>query len=161
VFKLNVQIRLHNEYWAVAHTCEELGRYYRAGFNWYNRFNGIRVGDMRWGPHISFIRGEEPTDFFEWNALHEKEIEVEIEPIYRTNGKHLWFNILSEQIFDLREKVGLKRYRYTHPPFNGLHLTLGTYHRKDENDNTQLVIPDSLIEDDWLPLARELRELDD
>ncbi len=57
MFELNVQIRLHNEYWAVAHTCEELGRYYRAGFNWYNRlFDHFRSA----GTEIKFVLA--PTD---------------------------------------------------------------------------------------------------
>lgn len=134
------QLRLHREFWLVAHCCEELGRYYREGFNRANRFVGIKIGDTHWGPHISIVRNEEPQDKALWSLYHEQDIEFEYEPIYKTNGKHLWFDVQCDEMFKIRKRLGLED-----RPFYNLHLTLGTYHRTGETDPTVIHIPRTLL----------------
>ena len=139
MYKSTGQLRLHQDWWLVLHACPELGRYYRRGFNLLNRFNGIKIGDTRWGPHISVVRGEEPLYWKRWDQYHEIDIEFEYNPIYQTDGKHVWFPIKCDRLLDIREELGLKR----QPRFY-LHLTLGVYHKITEDDTTSIFIPENL-----------------
>lgn len=162
MLRLTGQIRVHRDWWLVVHLDPELGRYYRQGFNWHNRFAGLEIGDMKWGPHISFVRKEIPPNLHLWQPLHEVDVEVDIQPIYRTNGRHLWFNVVCNQLLDIRERLGLERHRVDDPPFYGLHLTLGVLHRKSPDDQTELVMPWTLDnEDDWKPVPRPLDDPDE
>jgi len=142
------QLRLHREYWLVAHIDPELGRYYREGFNRANRFVGVKVGDTHWGPHVSIVRNEEPPRLALWNLYHERDIEFYYEPVYKTNGKHIWFDVICDEMMRIRERLGLKQ-----PPFYNLHLTLGTYHRTSDADPTVIRIPPSLL------VAGEIQEV--
>lgn len=137
------QLRLHREFWLVIHPSDDLGRYYREGFNWHNRFNGLRLGDTKWGPHVSIVRNEIPPNIALWNLYHEQDIEFEYEPIYRTNGHHVWFNVCCDAALEIRRRLRLPRL-----PYYNLHLTIGCYHRRSKDDTTLLTIPPTLIEGD-------------
>jgi hypothetical protein len=140
------QIRCHKDDWLVIHTCEDMGRYYRRVFNWSNRFssNGV-VGDTKWGPHISLVRGE-PHDPTWWQLYHLQEIEFEYNTVLRTNGKHLWFPVKCDEVYEIRKKLKLPPYPFPEEEYYGLHLTIGTYHRSSEDDPVELVIPKDLSE---------------
>ena len=138
MYKSIGQLRLHRDWWLVVHICPELGRYYRRGFNWWNRFAGGLVGDTKWGPHISVVRKEEPLYWKRWDSYHEIDIEFEYEAKYETDGKHLWLPISCERLLDIREELGLRR-----RPYYGLHATLGVYHKISENDPMRIIIPTS------------------
>ena len=132
------QIVVHNDWWICIHVCPDLGRYYRMGFNWFSRFKGYGIGDTRWGPHISFVRGEMPTKLNIWQSLQNKEIRFFYEPEYCTNGYYVWFPVICDEAFDIRESLGLERVK----PNIKLHLTLGVYHREGPNDKLQIEVPD-------------------
>lgn len=138
MYKSVGQLRLHRDWWLVVHVCPELGRYYRCGFNRLNRFVGAEIGNTKWGPHISVVRKEEPIYWKRWDNYHEIDVEFEYEPIYRTDGKHVWLDISCDRLLEIREELGLKRL-----PHFSLHVTLGVYHKISEEDSTQIVIPDS------------------
>ena len=135
------QIRIHSDNWLVIHCESDLGRYYRSGFNWHNRYSEIVLSDTKWGPHVSIIRDEITPNPELWKPFHEQEIVFEYEPIYRTNGKHVWFNVNCNKALDIREKLGLPRF----PAYN-LHLTLGCYHKTGPEDATELILPLSLVD---------------
>jgi len=139
LFKSVGQIRIHRESWLAVHACTDLGRYYRKGFNWIHRFENFKIGDTKWGPHISIVRSEPSTNIDFLQTLHETEIEFEYEPVYRTNGRHVWFNVFCERAFEIRKTLLLPE-----PPIFNLHLTLGVYHREHENDMTQLTLIDTI-----------------
>ncbi len=140
MFKSSGQIRIHREWWLVTHCCEDLAHYYVSVFNHANRFAGVKIGSTHWGPHISIVRNEEPFDKALWSLYHEQDIEFEYEPIYRTNGKHLWFDVKCDDMFRIRRRLGLDIL-----PYYNLHLTLGTYHRSSDADPTVVKIPRSLL----------------
>ena len=142
MFKSSGQIRIHREFWLVVHCCEDLARYYVNIFNWENRFNGLKIGSTHWGPHISIVRNEEPIDKALWSLYHEQEIEFEYEPIFRTNGKHLWFNVKCDEFFHIRKRLGLSL-----EAFYKWHITLGTYHRVGDTDTNAITIPRTLLVD--------------
>ena len=54
-----------------------------------------------------------------------KEVEFTYNPEYRTNGKHFWFRIYSEDALQIRKDAGLGKYEH------GLHLTVGLVSEKD------------------------------
>jgi len=55
------------------------------------------------------------------NKFHKKEIHFNYDISPRTNGKHWWLKVISEDFENIREECG-----YTRTPYWSFHLTLGT-----------------------------------
>lgn len=129
------RVSLHN-WWAVVHVDKELGKYYRHLFNYHHRFKQYKVGETHWGPHISFIRDEKPPRLDVWEGLSGREIKFKYKNLVRTNGKHIWLDVICEEFFDIRKDLGLS---YLLPNCHP-HLTVGVYHKKTEDDDTTMQI---------------------
>lgn len=130
-------IRVHSDWWMTVHCCRELGRYYRHIFNHFAKYRGYLVGETHWGPHISFVRGEEPVYWKKWEQWHETEVEFEFQPRFVSNGKHIWFPVKCNFLHDIRDELGLKRDLL----YCDMHLTLGVYHSQHDEDRQQIDIP--------------------
>jgi hypothetical protein len=92
-------------------------------YAWLCRRHGLRVQKNRkWGPHISFIKGEEPPDKALWGS-HKGPITFWYANHIRIdNGCHAWLDVWSDQLIELRAALGL-------PPKIKMsyHLTIGRY----------------------------------
>lgn len=131
------QLRLHREYWLVAHVCADLGRYYRHLFNLTTRTYGIAASNPSWGPHISIIRDECPlANQCMWQAFHETQIEFEYGDTIKTEGRHIWVDVHCEEMHNIRELFGLPR-----DPIYPFHITVGVFNRDTVNDPRLLRMP--------------------
>lgn len=74
------------------------------------------------GAHISVIKGEKPKYPEFWKYMDKQWIEFQYEPApYSDNGKHVWINVYSKQLSDIRIKLGLReRSRF--------HITIGRFY---------------------------------
>jgi len=87
--------------------------------------HGLHLTEPLAGLHISMVRGERVVDKRRWKALLGKQIEFRYAHRPRTNGKHWWLPIESEELYDIRESLGLKRLQRF-----PLHLTFGVVGEK-------------------------------
>ena len=87
---------------------------------------GLKLQSSAWGPHISVIRGEEPTDISLWGKRNGDLVEVTIDPDVRTNSRHWWLRVHCEDAKQIRESLGLPK-----DGSFGLHLTIGSTNQKD------------------------------
>jgi hypothetical protein len=72
-----------------------------------------------WGPHISWVKGEEPENKNLWGFKHDR-IKFYYSNIVRTdNNCHAWLDVWCPQLHVFRDALGLP-----HKKFN-FHLTLG------------------------------------
>lgn len=100
--------------------------YYRWFLN--KRFNLNLVFPLR-NPHVTFIN-DKVTDlekYYEGKAKWDGEtitVEYELDP--RSNGKHWWMRVISDELKSIREDCGL-----TFQPYFGLHLSLGYVNDRD------------------------------
>jgi hypothetical protein len=100
-------------------------------YAWLACRNGIEINTKGlWGPHISFIKGEEPTrNKTIWGQAYYRPVEFWYSYIIRTDEdeiatrrkkiKHAWLDVWSDDLFNIRRVFGLK-------DKNMFHLTLGT-----------------------------------
>jgi hypothetical protein len=129
-----------NSWWCIAHIDPEICRYYRW---WVNtkvlnplRFdrrkeaiqNGFHYIDLpSWGPHISIIRGERPSEdlMHLWRKYHRQEIEFEYSHVVRQTSTekdgfdNYWFvEVRSDFLTNIRRELNR--------PCNwNLHITVG------------------------------------
>lgn len=80
----------------------------------------VKVKKSVWGPHVSLIRGEEPSNKELWGKYDGKKIWFEYSPIVGTNGCHYWLPVYSKEFFAIRVELGLPP--ETRAPF---HFTIG------------------------------------
>ncbi|MEO6303505.1 MAG: hypothetical protein ABIP51_10040, partial [Bacteroidia bacterium] len=94
-------------FWAMVMLDGDICLYY---LWWLEKRFGLKLQKPLWGPHISFIRGEE-TGL--WNLIKEKYNGKDINFIYdlnvKSNGKHWWLRVTCEELKDIREELGLIR----------------------------------------------------
>jgi hypothetical protein len=108
-------------WWAMIELDCDMCGYYQ----WFlkKRF-GVKLQKPLWGPHVSFVRGEE-CDKDKWGYIkalwNNIPVGFSYNPNVRTNGNHWWMNVQCEQIEQLRIELGLPRDSH----FN-LHLTIGS-----------------------------------
>lgn len=110
-------------WWAILECCPDLGRYYleqaKRAFWWHS---GLQK--PAWGPHVSFIRGEEPPAGLDsWRAMGDIEVPFLYTGKIKSDGKHFWTTVFCQPAEDIREKLGLPR----QPEFP-LHLTFAVAH---------------------------------
>ena len=113
-------------HWALLLTDQKIIDYY----GWLAGRSGMHI-NLRglWGPHISFIKGEEPTrNRTIWGEAYYRPVEFYYSNIIRTDeddvstrrkkSMHAWLDVWSEDLFKIRTVFGLR-------PKNTFHLTLG------------------------------------
>ena len=114
------QIKTHRNWWITADPFCDIGEYYRSIFNFEYRAY-VKIQKPKWGYHISVLRKEEPNlnkdKFEEKNGLT---ISFEYDNVYNIGDNHIWFDVFSKDIDDLRRFFGLPI-----KPEYPLHLTIG------------------------------------
>jgi len=111
---------LFKPWWVIIQLSDDTSDYYR----WFvEKRYGLKLQRPAWGSHISVIRGEETTQE-KWNSYKKeydgKPVKFTHQSELRSNGKHWWIRIISEEAKDLRENMG-----YPRDGLWGLHLTIG------------------------------------
>lgn len=87
-------------------------------YAWLLKKKGIRTEPNKlWGPHISVIKGEEPTEKDLWGK-NNGDIEFWYSNQPRWHEKHAWLDVYSPDLRDLRIKLGLSE-KLTY------HITIG------------------------------------
>ncbi len=99
-------------------------------YAWLAERQGIELNTKGlWGPHISFIKGEEPTkNRTIWGEAYYRPVEFHYSNIIRTDEDevatrrkkvmHAWLDVWSEDLFKIRKTFGLR-------DKNTFHMTLG------------------------------------
>lgn len=103
------------ESWIVAYLCKDFGNYYRAlcPKAWY-------IKPPMYPPHITILRKDiEP---FVANSQLPTTVSVQYVPGVKTDGLYYWLDVYSEEIGNIREGLGLSRYR---EGFDCYHVTIG------------------------------------
>lgn len=113
---------LFKPWWCVIllYESDDTGDYY----SWFiEKRYGIKIQRPAFGNHISLVRGEETTED-KWemfkNKYDGKPVKFYHDSELRTNGKHWWIRIISEESKDMREEMG-----YSRDPQFPFHLTIG------------------------------------
>ena len=109
-------------FWLYLECCSELGRYYRYTARSMDTMF-VRLMKPAWGTHMTVVRREvSPVCSPRQAAQFYEGIELEFKyyPEPSTNTKHVWLNVVADDLLDLRESLGLSRY-----PEYPLHVTVG------------------------------------
>jgi hypothetical protein len=105
-------------FWAIVECDLEIINYYR----WHLLRRGIAIHKgSRWGCHISWNRGEQPSNLSAWGKYEGLEIDFKYSNFLRwDNGRHAWIDIYCPKLNALRVELGLR-------PWNQMsfHLTIG------------------------------------
>jgi hypothetical protein len=100
-----------------------------AYYAWFlkTRFNLVLNKPLR-GTHVTFISDKMDKFLFMQGSevFNGKEITFYYENLPRSNGRHWWLRVWSNEAEDIREALGLER-----EPFFSFHLTLG--HANEKN----------------------------
>lgn len=73
-----------------------------------------------WGPHICFVRGQEPPDKTAW-GVDPGPVRFRYSPVIRwDNGRHAWLNVWSPELAAIRASLGFHT-----PEKVTFHFTLG------------------------------------
>lgn len=93
-----------------------------------------------WGPHICWVRGEEPADKKVW-GLDPGPLTFHYSGVIRwDNGRHAWLDVWCPELTDLRRRLGLRTRDKTL-----YHLTLGRLVVPRENVKQEYDSEDELI----------------
>lgn len=106
----------NTNWWMVVEVPGEITDFYRSLVE---KQYGMKLQQPAWGPHISIIRGEKPTEdkMNLWKKIHGKKVHFEYRPYLRYNGdtqnnKHdtgtFWFiDVRCQEMVDIRAELGL------------------------------------------------------
>jgi len=100
-----------NKAWAILNCDQELVEYYTSFFC--KRFGIHKLQKPKHGSHITVIREEEISDEVYdtlWGKNQYKEIEFQYSNEIKTNGEHIWLPVISEELLNLREEMGLNKH---------------------------------------------------
>ena len=105
-------------FWSILQCDEEIINYYR----WFLLRWGIAINKgSRWGPHVTWNRGEIPPNLSVWGKYEGLEITFRYSNYLRwDNGRHVWVDVYCPKLNDIRVELGLT-------PFYQMsfHLTIG------------------------------------
>ena len=107
------------EWWMILDCDPELGRYLR----WLHHLDTRRVqrlSDPLWGPHISVVQDEVPTQSALWKDREGQPMHFRLVYPPQSFAEYVFFPVECEQALDYREALGLPR-----EPRWPLHLTFG------------------------------------
>ena len=108
----------YGDWWIILECCEDLRQYYT---NYMIKKLGQKPMRPKNGSHISVVRGEgEPKNKENWLWNDKGLMDFEYSNRVVFNFEHAWLPVRSEELTDLRLKLGL-----SHAPEFGFHLTLG------------------------------------
>jgi len=117
-----------NKAWAIVNCEIGIVDYYQW---WLKKLYGIKLQTPKHGAHITCIREEEIADEVYddlWTKNQNKTILFKYANKIETNGEHFWLPVISEELLDIREEMGLVRKGEF-----GLHLTIGRLTPNDMN----------------------------
>lgn len=109
------------KWWLVLWCDKSIVKYYRHLYAMDHYFC-TKLNRPAWDSHITIIRDEEPPDEFKskWLALEGQTVDFWYEHNPHTNGEYWWLPVISEDLLNLREELGLSR-----NPYYNLHLSFG------------------------------------
>ena len=106
--------------WCIAYVDKAFGDYYFALAPRY--WNLQRPKEQA---HITIVRKDiETPTYNNWGFRDGKDILFEYEPIIKTDELYAWIDVFSDEIGNLREVLGLPRFR---KGFDRYHLTVGNF----------------------------------
>ena len=110
--------KMFKPWWMIIKVDGDIVEYYSW---WLEKRFGIKLQRPAWGAHISVIRNEESPVWDKFKEkLNNKEIIFEYIPEPRSNGKHWWLKVTSDEILKIREDMG-----YLEDMKFAPHLTIG------------------------------------
>lgn len=114
IWKWGEGTKHYQPYWSLVICDQDIVDYYV----WHCKKRGMPImKNTLYGSHISFLKGEKPNNF----DVYGKDIDIPFwysDNIRTDNDFHAWLDIWSDELADLRQKLGLSlKYSY--------HLTLG------------------------------------
>ena len=114
------QIKIYDSWWMIATPICDLGEYYRQRFNLKNKAR-IKIQKPKIGQHITIIRREKPLQNKDkWQERDNLSIFFEYDTAFNVGDNHVWLNVFSKEMNDLRLFFGLPE-----KPEYPLHLTIG------------------------------------
>ena len=114
------EIKTYDSWWLIATPLCDIGEYYRNMFNLENRAR-IKIQKPKIGQHITIVRREEPLINKEkWEEKDKLSISFEYDISFNVGDNHVWLNVFSKEMNDLRLFFGLPE-----NPEYPLHLTIG------------------------------------
>jgi len=83
-----------------------------------------------YAPHVTVVRtgAEFPLNMDAWGKYEGEMVEFVYEPVVDTDGVYFYLNVESDRIGDIREELGLPRYRADN---KGYHVTIGNIKHHD------------------------------
>lgn len=111
---------------AIAEIDQNISDYYRSLIPKY-----FYAKSQAYPAHITIVRTnkENPTNMEYWGKYEGEKINFEYDPIIQRDNKYFWLNAYSEEIGDIREELGLPRFRddtwYGGEKRNEYHITIG------------------------------------
>lgn len=79
---------------------------------------GVKVSESAWKAHISVVRGEKPRNPDAWRKYEGKRIKFQYSPMVQTNGAHYWLPVISDDLDDIRQELGLTKVARSYRPGN-------------------------------------------
>lgn len=107
------------DWWLILACDPELGRYLRH-LHHLDARRLRQLSDPLWGPHVSVVLGEVPTDLSAWNDREGEPMAFEIDWTPQEIGDYVFFPVRCDAALDYRQCLGLPR-----EPKYPLHLTIG------------------------------------
>lgn len=107
------------DWWLILACDPELGRYLRHLYQLDAR-RMRQLSDPLWGPHVSVVLGEVPTNLSVWKDREGAPMAFEIVWTPQEIGDYVFFPVRCDAALDYRERLGLPR-----EPKYPLHLTIG------------------------------------
>lgn len=125
------------EWWVIVDVCPEIGRYYQSITKFLLRYScNVDIQTPSWGYHISIVRGEKIcTEFTDkYININGNDVEFEYSSNICTNGRYIWIPVYSNNFFDIRESLGIKR-----KPDYDFHLTIGVNIKVSEKEQKNTI----------------------
>jgi hypothetical protein len=104
---------------AAVYLPKEFGRYYHSMIP-----KELDVNPQAYDPHITVVRTgvEFPPNMDAWGKYEGEKVDFVYDPAHKTDGLYWFLNVESDRIGDIREELGLPRYRKDN---KGYHITIG------------------------------------
>jgi hypothetical protein len=101
---------------------EEISKYYRRLIPKY-----YTVQPQLYSAHITVVRTglETPTNMEFWDKYAGEVIEFDYSNVVCTDGRYYYLQAWSERIGDIREELGLRRFRFNDLEDSSYHITIG------------------------------------
>ena len=110
---------------AAVYLPREFGRYYFSLIP-----KELNAQPQAYEPHITVVRTgkETPPNMDVWGEHEGQQVEFTYSPAIQSDGTYFYLDVESDRIGDIREELGLPRYRYDN---KGYHITVGNIKHHD------------------------------